>query len=131
MVFILFLLGQIHWPVTGRSGPTLQPPYIDTWSAMEAAADSGLVRSIGVSNLSAKKLEMLLRSCRIKPAVNQARVVVTVCGGGRGVIEHTKLQLHGIVVPGRVPSLLPQRRSRKLLQTAWHPCDRLRPSGIP
>ena len=38
---------------------------------MEALADSGLVRSIGVSNLSVKKLEELLGSCRIPPAVNQ------------------------------------------------------------
>ena len=62
---------QIHWPATGVPGPTLQPSYDSTWAAMEALVDAKLVRSIGMSNLSAKKLEKLLGSCRIRPSVNQ------------------------------------------------------------
>ena len=68
--------------MTGNKGPTLQPPYAETWSSMERLADQGLVRSIGVSNLSVRKLEELLGSCRIKPAVNQVRWCV--CGLGQG-----------------------------------------------
>ena len=37
-------LPQIHWPVTGNRGPTLEPPLSATWAAMEALMDAGLVR---------------------------------------------------------------------------------------
>jgi diketogulonate reductase-like aldo/keto reductase len=62
----------MHWPVTdGPAGPDLNPPLKDTWQAMEALVDQGLVRHIGVSNTSIKKLEGILSYARIKPAVNQ------------------------------------------------------------
>ena len=61
----------IHWPVTGRPGKQADPPLSETWAAMERLVDEGLVRSIGVSNFSAKKLEGLLAECTIRPAVNQ------------------------------------------------------------
>ena len=63
---------QIHWPAaTGNVGPHLDPPLEATWAALEALVEAGLVRSIGVSNLSLPKLKMLLSTCRIPPAVNQ------------------------------------------------------------
>ncbi len=43
--------------------------------------DKGLVRTIGVSNFSIKKLEALISTARITPAVNQVR---TARGRGRG-----------------------------------------------
>ena len=46
----------------------------ETWAAMEAAVDAGLVRHLGVSNFSAKKLRELLPHCRIKPEVNQVEL---------------------------------------------------------
>mmetsp|Transcript_33914 Transcript_33914/g.85837 ORF Transcript_33914/g.85837 Transcript_33914/m.85837 type:complete len:328 (-) Transcript_33914:297-1280(-) len=61
----------IHWPSSAVPGPTVTPPLIDTWRAMEGLVDKGLVRSIGVSNFSAPKLQGLLDQARIKPAVNQ------------------------------------------------------------
>ncbi|GAX83363.1 hypothetical protein CEUSTIGMA_g10788.t1 [Chlamydomonas eustigma] len=62
----------VHWPaVTGNVGPQLEPPYQVTWRAMETLVSAGLVRSIGVSNLSQKKLDKLLEECSIWPAVNQ------------------------------------------------------------
>eukprot|EP00198_Chlamydomonas_reinhardtii_P005432 XP_001694768.1 low CO2-induced aldose reductase [Chlamydomonas reinhardtii] len=61
----------MHWPVTGTPGPEVQPPLADTWAAMEQRVDKGLVRTIGVSNFSAKKLEALMARARIQPAVNQ------------------------------------------------------------
>ena len=72
----------IHWPVVHRHGvlmpsnaadqiPLEQLPLPETWSAMEALVDAGLVRQIGVSNCSATKLAALLPHCRIQPVMNQ------------------------------------------------------------
>lgn len=63
----------IHWPVTGVPGPEVRPDILETWRALEALVDEGLVRSIGVSNFSAKKLGRILEYARIKPSVCQAR----------------------------------------------------------
>jgi 3''-deamino-3''-oxonicotianamine reductase len=41
------------------------------WEAMEECQKLGLTRSIGVSNFTTKKLEELLLSAKIPPAVNQ------------------------------------------------------------
>lgn len=69
----------IHWPVVSQAssdgGDVLLPledmPIATTWKAMEACVDKGLVRDIGVSNFSVKKLHLLLETARIKPSVNQ------------------------------------------------------------
>ena len=68
----------IHWPVLqkkdedgGESIPLDQIPIAETWKAMEKCVDKGLVKDIGVSNFSVKKLKHLLTTARIKPAVNQ------------------------------------------------------------
>lgn len=45
--------------------------YIDTWKEMEKCVQLGLVKSIGVSNFNSQQLERLLKSCTIKPVVNQ------------------------------------------------------------
>lgn len=47
--------------------------YIDTWKAMEKLVESGLVKSIGISNFSIEQIERLLANCRIKPVTNQVR----------------------------------------------------------
>ena len=41
---------------------------------MEKLVDEGLVKSIGISNFSVKKIEDLLQYARIKPAVNQVEL---------------------------------------------------------
>ncbi len=46
-------------------------PLSSTWEGMEAALEAGLTRHIGVSNFSSRKLQELLRHCRIRPEVNQ------------------------------------------------------------
>ncbi|MFC5470322.1 aldo/keto reductase [Cohnella suwonensis] len=56
----------VHWPVVGK--------YKETYRAIEALYDQGLVRSIGVSNFNIHHLEDLMGSCRIKPMVNQAEL---------------------------------------------------------
>jgi alcohol dehydrogenase (NADP+) len=43
----------------------------ETWKAMEALVDEGLVKSIGVSNFPVSLLHELMTQCRIPPAVNQ------------------------------------------------------------
>ncbi|KAL4773728.1 NADP-dependent oxidoreductase domain-containing protein [Aspergillus nidulans var. acristatus] len=75
----------IHWPVAFRySTTTIQPvdektglidvidvPIKDTWAAMEALVAKGKVRSIGVSNFTRRRIEELLKTAKIPPAVNQ------------------------------------------------------------
>jgi len=45
--------------------------YLAVWREMERLVDAGLVRAIGVSNMTKTKLQRLIPHCRIKPAVNQ------------------------------------------------------------
>ncbi len=74
----------VHWPfpnyhapgcsVDSRnpdSRPYFHEEFMATWRAMESLVDSGLVRHIGVSNVTIPKLKMILRDARIKPAVNE------------------------------------------------------------
>ncbi|KNC75705.1 hypothetical protein SARC_11773 [Sphaeroforma arctica JP610] len=65
----------IHWPVHQNDDGSFLPyeaiPIGDTWKALEACVDKGLVRDIGVSNFSAKKVKQVLQGARIKPAMNQ------------------------------------------------------------
>ncbi|XP_028601519.2 aldo-keto reductase family 1 member C3-like isoform X6 [Podarcis muralis] len=75
----------IHNPFSMKPGPDLLPTGEDkktifdnvdlrqTWEAMEACKDAGLVRSIGVSNFTRKQLEMILNKpgLKYKPVINQ------------------------------------------------------------
>ena len=75
----------VHWPVALKAGVAFpangedfinleDAPVADTWKAMEACVGAGLTRTIGVSNFSKKKLERLLQTARIKPAMNQVEM---------------------------------------------------------
>jgi alcohol dehydrogenase (NADP+) len=65
----------MHWPVAGNEGASVQPPLADTWRDMEALVAAGLVRALGVSNFSVRKLEALLAAPRQRPvSVVQAEV---------------------------------------------------------
>lgn len=48
--------------------------FVDTYQAMEALVDKGLVRSIGVSNFNSAQLRRLLANCNVRPVVNQVEV---------------------------------------------------------
>lgn len=61
-------------PNSQETGPSVLPPFNETWAAVESLVDQGLVRSIGVSNFSPEKIRAILMSARIKPAVNQVRM---------------------------------------------------------
>jgi alcohol dehydrogenase (NADP+) len=62
----------IHWPVAEGADP--RPSIEETWRAMEALVDAGLVRTIGVSNFSITKLRALCDKARLPPAVNQVEL---------------------------------------------------------
>ncbi|GHT79463.1 aldehyde reductase [Spirochaetia bacterium] len=72
----------VHWPfpnyhAPGCDGDARNPDsvpfsagqFMETWKQMERLADMGLVRNIGISNMTIPKLEAVLPLCRIKPVV--------------------------------------------------------------
>ncbi|XP_077292515.1 aldo-keto reductase 1B-like [Arctopsyche grandis] len=72
----------MHWPFAYKEEGELFPSvegkiqfsdvdYLDTWKAMEKLVDTGLVRSIGISNFNSSQIARLLKSARIKPVTNQ------------------------------------------------------------
>jgi len=71
----------VHWPfpnyhAPGCDGDSRNPDsrpfsadeFIDTWRQCETLVDQGLVRHIGMSNMSIAKLLKVLPECRVKPA---------------------------------------------------------------
>lgn len=61
-------------PATGMSMQDTSVALSDTWKAMEALVDKGLVRSIGVSNCTEAMLDGLAPHCRIAPVTNQVEL---------------------------------------------------------
>ena len=72
----------VHWPfpnyhAPGCSGDSRNPDskpfsaeaYMVAWRQCEQLVDEGLVKNIGMSNMTVKKLEQVLPQCKIKPAV--------------------------------------------------------------
>ena len=72
----------VHWPfpnyhAPGCDGDARNPDsrpffteeFMSVWRQMERLADMGLVKSIGMSNMTVPKLEQVLPLCRIQPAV--------------------------------------------------------------
>jgi alcohol dehydrogenase (NADP+) len=75
----------IHWPVAFKEEVMFpesideyialeKMPIIDTWRAMETGVEKGLIKSIGVSNFSIKKIEKLVSLATIKPVINQVEL---------------------------------------------------------
>ena len=60
----------------GLCGPqwrdTVEGDWRDSWRAMEAAYDEGLVKAIGVSNVGPREVDELMKFARIKPHIIQA-----------------------------------------------------------
>ena len=74
----------VHWPfpnfhapgcdITARnpdSKPYIHENLIKTWRQMERLFKSGLVRNIGISNMTIPKMRLLLRACSIRPACSE------------------------------------------------------------
>jgi alcohol dehydrogenase (NADP+) len=104
----------MHWPVAmDKNDKSYIPldiiPLAKTWEAMELCKEKGLVKDIGVSNFSVKKLKELMETCKIKPAVNQ-------------VERHPYLQN---------PELLEFCKDNNILLTAYSPLGSPdRPDGL-
>ncbi|RWR75131.1 methylecgonone reductase-like protein [Cinnamomum micranthum f. kanehirae] len=73
----------IHWPMSLKPGENKFPfnkedllpmDFKAVWEAMEECQRLGLVKSIGVSNFSWKKLSQLMVNAKIPPAVNQVEL---------------------------------------------------------
>lgn len=65
----------IHWPYQeGCKGKELKPSYRSTWEALEAVVDKGLVKHIGISNVSVKKWEDLLTYAKKPVVINQVEL---------------------------------------------------------
>ncbi|XP_042502759.1 aldo-keto reductase family 4 member C10-like [Macadamia integrifolia] len=77
----------VHWPECSAFGDATDPPWKSgteyrqfllklkpTWKAMEALAELGLVRAIGVSNFGLQQIEELVKFAKIVPAVNQVEL---------------------------------------------------------
>ncbi|KAJ3128203.1 diphosphomevalonate decarboxylase [Nowakowskiella sp. JEL0407] len=61
-------------PVTGKFMVNHNVTLEQTWKAMEALVDKGLVKSIGCSNFSIPKLKQILSIARIHPVVDQVEM---------------------------------------------------------
>jgi alcohol dehydrogenase (NADP+) len=74
----------VHWPFPNYHAPGVgadsrdphavpyrHEDYMSTWQQMESLVKSGLVRHIGASNMTVRKLSLLLRDAEIKPAANE------------------------------------------------------------
>lgn len=77
----------IHWPVTfatndegdeifDKNGENVLEKFdcIQLWKKMEELVKKGLVRSIGISNFGYENIDLILKNCNIKPAVNQIEI---------------------------------------------------------
>ncbi|EEF32329.1 aldo-keto reductase, putative [Ricinus communis] len=73
----------VHWPISSKPGiydypmPKEELQAMDfkaVWAAMEECQRLGLTKSIGVSNFSCKKLDIILSSATIPPSVNQVEL---------------------------------------------------------
>jgi len=75
----------IHWPVALKPGTGFPQSSTDflsldeipisvTWNEMEKAVKQGMIRHIGVSNFSIKKIRNLLGKSEIRPEVNQVEL---------------------------------------------------------
>lgn len=74
----------IHWPFPNtherfaapdarnpRSRPYIHAEYMAMYHALEELVDAGLIRDLGVSNMTIPKLRLLLRDCRIAPSIHE------------------------------------------------------------
>ncbi len=111
----------VHWPfpnyhppkcdVTERnplSRPFSVERFMATWRQMERLADMGLVRHIGMSNMTLPKLKAVLPLCRIRPA--SIEMELHPCFQQQELFDYIRSQ--GIEVVGFCPLGSPDRPER-------------------
>lgn len=114
----------IHWPfpnyhapfctVDSRnpdSKPFSVAEFLDTYRQIEALADAGLVRHIGLSNMTIPKLEAVLPKLRIAPAA--CEIELHPCFQQQALFDY--LKNHGILPVGYMPLGSPRRPERDIL----------------
>jgi len=107
----------IHWPQAYKEGEERFPKdadgkniysdvdFVDTWKAMEEAVDSGLAKSIGVSNFNKDQLARVLAAARIPPVNNQVEIHPYL--NQQDLIDYCKQK--GVTVTGYSPLGSPDR----------------------
>ena len=114
----------VHWPfpnyhppgcdVDSRN-PNARPfsiqEFMDTWKQMERLVDMGLVKEIGMSNMTIAKLEAVLPLCRIKPAM--CELELHPCFQEQELFDY--LKAHHIQPVGFMPLGSPQRPERDMM----------------
>lgn len=85
MFLIHFPFGYAHkndhdqWPRNSDGSRALNNvDYVETWKAMERLVETGLVKSIGVSNFNSEQIARLLAVAKIPPVVNQVECSPTI-----------------------------------------------------
>lgn len=115
----------IHWPFPnyhapgcdgGARNPDSRPfsvdEFLDTYRQCEALVDQGLIRHIGVSNMTIVKLDAVLPKLRIKPAA--AELEMHPAFQQRELKEY--LEAHDIVPVGYMPIGSPRRPERDIME---------------
>ena len=105
----------IHWPhrTTLNANKTTQvEPYDanwmgEVWAILESILKTGEIRAVGVSNFSIKKIETILKTSRLKPAVNQVENHIYL----QQPIMKQYLDAKQIVMQAYSPLGSPQRKS--------------------
>lgn len=64
----------IHWPSPKPIRDHWEEANAETWRAMEELYDQGKIRALGVSNFMPHHIRALLKTCRVKPVVDQIRL---------------------------------------------------------
>ena len=111
----------VHWPfpnyhAPGCSGDSRNPDsrpfdteeFMATWRQCEELVDQGLVRYIGMSNMTIPKLEAVLPLCRIQPAALEMELHPSF--QQEALFEYAKA--HGILPIGYCPIGSPSRPER-------------------
>lgn len=64
----------IHWPHDRKYFDNWEEMNAETWRAFEELYRAGKVRAIGVSNFRPRHVDNLLKSCTVRPMVNQVEI---------------------------------------------------------